>query len=104
MTNAADTSDVAFIWVLIRRCIVLAKSAWHIGPGNCTGRALTRLRAVSYVFFANLLHAKPKNASGEAAGREKRGRKPEKKKEKIRDYCLFSFVWGQQTCQGNLIN
>ena len=31
-------------------------------------------------FFAKLLHAKPKHASGEAASREKRGRKPEKKK------------------------
>ena len=29
---------------------------------------------------AKLLHAKPKHASGEAGGREKRGRKPEKKK------------------------
>ena len=31
-------------------------------------------------YFAKLLHAKPKHASGEAACREKRGRKPEKKK------------------------
>ena len=31
-------------------------------------------------FFAKQLHAKPKDASGEAACREKRGRKPEKKK------------------------
>ena len=31
-------------------------------------------------FFARLLHAKPKHASGKAASREKRGRKPEKKK------------------------
>ena len=31
-------------------------------------------------FFAKLLHAKPTHASGEAACREKRGRKPEKKK------------------------
>ena len=35
------------------------------------------------LFFAKLLHAKPNQASGEAACREKRGRKPEKKK--IRD-------------------
>ena len=31
-------------------------------------------------FFANLLHEKPKHASGEAVSRDKRGRKPEKKK------------------------
>ena len=31
-------------------------------------------------FFAKLLYAKPTHASGEAACREKRGRKPEKKK------------------------
>ena len=36
-----------------------------------------RLRGVSYF---SLLHAKPQHASGEAACREKRGRKPEKKK------------------------
>ena len=33
-----------------------------------------RLRAVLF-FFAKLLHAKPKHASGKAASREKRGRK-----------------------------
>ena len=34
----------------------------------------------SLTFFAKLLKAKPKHASGEAVCREKRGRKPEKKK------------------------
>ena len=29
--------------------------------------------------FAKLLHVKPKHASGEAASRDKRGRRPEKK-------------------------
>ena len=42
-----------------------------------------RLDCSHLFFFAKLLHAKPKHASGEAACREKRGRKPEKKK--IRD-------------------
>ena len=40
--------------------------------------------------------------SGKAVSLEKRGRKPEKKK--IRDCWLFCFVWGQPSCQGNLIN
>ena len=39
-----------------------------------------RLRAVLLFLFAKLLHAKPKHASGEAANRDKRGRKHEKKK------------------------
>ena len=33
----------------------------------------------SLIFIAKLLHAKPKHASGEAACREKRGRKPRRK-------------------------
>ena len=34
-------------------------------------------------FFAKLLHAKPKHASGEVGSREKRERKPEKKKKVV---------------------
>ena len=61
-------------------------------PANRTSsphlnRPLVRLQTASsfLFFFAKLLHAKPKHASGQsreprAASREKRGRKPEKKK------------------------
>ena len=43
-------------------------------------------------FFAKLLHVKPKDASGEAASRDKPGRKPEEKK--IRDCWLLLFCLG----------
>ena len=48
--------------------------------GIVTPRKHFLLDCEQSLFFAKLLHAKPNHASGEAACREKRGRKPEKKK------------------------
>ena len=48
--------------------------------GIVTPRKHFLLHCEQSLFFAKLLHAKPNHASGEAACREKRGRKPEKKK------------------------
>ena len=69
--------------------------------GIVTPRKHFLLDCEQSLFFAKLLHAKPNHASGEAACREKRGRKPEKKKLETAD--SFVLSGDNKSCQGNLI-
>ena len=58
----------------------LAKCSNHRATANSSDERLICWTASSLLFFfAKLLHAKPKDASGKAASRGKRGLKPEKK-------------------------
>ena len=56
----------------------------------CFVSVYTALDYEQLFFFAKLLHAKPKHASGKAASREKRGRNPEKEKLKTADSFVLS--------------
>ena len=63
----------------------------YTARGRGSERTAAHLTASSLLFFfAKLLHAKPKHASGEAACREKWARKPEKKKEETADLFVLS--------------
>ena len=83
------------IWPPRRHVITLYMKGWEFylltytkGQGNLSFRPVKQTASSLLFFLAKSLHEKPKHASGEGSKHDKRGRKPEEKKTRVR---LFSF-------------